>query len=263
MLVPPDRIAFYIGSYPVMKYGITMGAALFVSLLALLFVRKKFFDEFSEDTVLDLSFYVILGGIIGARLWYVLLNIGYYSAHINEIILVNHGGISIHGAILGGIITGFIYVRHHQLSFLKLADMYSLVIPLGQAIGRWGNFFNSEAFGKPCDLFWKMYISPRYRPAEYKNAEYFHPTFLYESIADLFIFFVLYFIFKDKFQNNNGLLFFSYLIMYSIVRIVIEFIRIDSVLNIGNIPVAAVVSLFIIIFSSFAVFYLCKIKSNV
>lgn len=263
MLVPPDRIAFYIGSYPVMKYGITMGAALFVSLLALLFVRKKFFDEFSEDTVLDLSFYVILGGIIGARLWYVLLNIGYYSAHISEIILVNHGGISIHGAILGGIITGFIYVRHHHLSFLKLADMYSLVIPLGQAIGRWGNFFNSEAFGKPCDLFWKMYISPGYRPVEYKNTEYFHPAFLYECIADLFIFFVLYFIFKDKFQNNNGLLFFSYLIMYSIVRIVIEFIRIDSVLNIGNIPVAAVVSLFIIIFSSFAVFYLCKIKSNV
>ena len=108
MLVPPDRIAFYIGNYPVMKYGITMGIAIFTALYFILLFRKKYFEDISEDTLLDLSFYVIIGGIAGARLWYVLLNFGYYFSHLNEILLVNHGGISIQGAITGGIITGFI-----------------------------------------------------------------------------------------------------------------------------------------------------------
>ena len=139
--------------------------------------------------------------------------------------------------------------------------MYSLVIPIGQAIGRWGNFFNSEAFGKPCNFFWKMYILPQYRPAEYKNEEYFHPTFLYESIADLLIFLILYFALRKKFKECNGLLFCSYLTMYSFIRIFIEFIRTDSVLNIGDIPVAVIVSCVIIIISCLSFFYLYKFKS--
>ena len=260
MLVPPDRVAFYLGNYPVMKYGITLGIAIFICIFVLLAVRQKFYDEFSEDTVLDLSFYIILGGILGARLWYVLLNINYYIAHIGEIIMVNHGGISIHGAIFGGITAGFVYVKYNNLNFLRLADMYSLVIPIGQAVGRWGNFFNSEAFGKPCELFWKMYIAPQYRPLEYKNVQYFHPTFLYESIANVMIFIILFVFLRNKFKDYDGMLFFSYLIMYSFIRIFIEFIRIDSVLNIGNIPVAAVVSAVIIVVSFLSIIYLYKIK---
>lgn len=258
MLVPPDRTAFYLGGYPVMKYGITMGVAIFISVLMLCYFRKKFFEEISEDSLLDLSFYVILGGIAGARLWYILLNADYYFSHLKEIIMVNHGGISIHGAIIGGIATGFVYVKLNKLKFLRLADLYSLVIPIGQAIGRWGNFFNSEAFGKPCLLPWKMYIAPEFRPSEYRSYEYFHPTFLYESIADILIFVILYIFLRKNPENQNGMLFFSYLILYSSVRIFIEFIRIDSVLNIGTIPIAAAVSVIIIIISLISVVLLLK-----
>lgn len=262
MLIPPDRTAFYLGTYPVMKYGITMGLAIGVALFLLCYFRKNFFDEISNDSVIDLSFYVILGGIIGARLWYVLLNADYYLSHLKEIIMVNHGGISIHGALIGGILSGFVYVKYNKLSFLRLADLYSLVIPIGQAIGRWGNFFNSEAFGKPCSLPWKMYVLPQYRPAEYRGYEYFHPTFLYESIADILIFVVLYFFLRKKFEKNRGILFFSYLLLYSVVRILIEFIRIDSVLNIGSIPIAVLVSAIIICVSSVSIFLLLKCNHN-
>ena len=260
MLIPPDRVAFYMGNYPVMKYGITMGFAIGMAVFLLLCFRKNFYHEIEEDSLLDLSFYVVLGGIIGARLWYVILNCSYYFSHLNEIIMVNHGGISIHGAILGGITAGFFYVKVNNLNFFRLADLYSLVIPVGQAIGRWGNFFNSEAFGKPCDLFWKMYISPQYRPLEYKNYEYFHPTFLYECIADLLIFIILYFFLRKKLQNYNGLLFFAYLIMYSVARLFIEFLRVDSVLNIGSVPVAALISILIIIISTSFIIFLVKNK---
>lgn len=258
MLVPPERTAFYLGSYPVMKYGITLGAAIFVSVLLLCYFRKKSFEEISEDSLLDLTFYVILGGIAGARLWYVLLNADYYFSHLKEIIMVNHGGISIHGAIIGGIAAGFIYVKFNKLNFLRLADLYSLVIPIGQAIGRWGNFFNSEAFGKPCILPWKMYIAPEFRPAGYRSYEYFHPTFLYESIADILIFVILCIFLRKIPHLPCGILFFSYLILYSAVRIFIEFIRTDSVLNIGTIPIAVIVSVIIILISLLSLFLLLK-----
>lgn len=262
MLVPPDRTAFYIGNYPVMKYGIAVGTAVFISLILMFYFRKKFFKEISEDTLSDISFYVILGGIFGARLWYILLNADYYFSHLKEMIMINHGGISIHGAIIGGITAGFVYVKFKKLNFLRLADLYSLVIPVGQAIGRWGNFFNSEAFGKPCFLPWKMYIAPNFRPSEYRNYEYFHPTFLYESIADILIFVILCFFLGKNFEKPEGILFFSYLILYSAVRIFIEFIRVDSVLNIGTVPIAVIVSAVIILISFISLILLLKSYHN-
>lgn len=236
-----ERVAFYIGSYPVMKYGITMGFAIAVSVVVLFQIRKKFYSEFDENTVSDLSFWLIVAGIIGARAWYVLLNLGYFSKHISEIIMINHGGISIQGAIEGGIIAGFLYVKKNKLDFLKLADMYAIVLPLGQAIGRWGNFFNSEAFGLPCNYPWKLYIPELNRPIKFLDYEYFHPTFLYESILDFIIFLLLLCFFRQRLENKSGAIFFLYLILYSCVRFVIEFIRTDSVLNIGFMPIAALV----------------------
>lgn len=236
-----ERVAFYIGSYPVMKYGITMGVAIAASIILLFKIRKKLCPDISEDVFADLSFWLILAGVIGARLWYVILNIGYFSKNISEIFMINHGGISIQGAITGGIIAGFIYVKKHNLKFLQLADLYSCVLPIGQAIGRWGNFFNSEAFGRPCNLPWKLFIPIQNRPAGYTDIEYFHPTFLYESILDFCIFLILFFILMKNNKLKSGSVFFLYLILYSLVRFFIEFIRIDSVLNIGFMPVASVV----------------------
>ncbi len=244
MFAAGERVAFYLFGRPVMKYGITMGTAIAVSVFILNRIRKKYYSEvISEENLYDLSFWLIIGGILGARLWYVLLNISYYRFNLDEILAISQGGISIQGAILGGVISGYIYVKKHDLCFLKLADMFALVLPIGQAIGRWGNFFNSEAYGKPCNLFWKLYIAPEYRPEKYFYNEYFHPTFLYESIANIVIFCILYFLLRKKFTNRGGTIFFSYLILYSTVRFFIEFIRIDSVLNIGNIPIAVIVSI--------------------
>lgn len=251
MFLSTERIAFFIGNYPVMKYGLTMGAAIFASFVSLLFFRKRFYPEISEDTLFDLSFWIILFGIIGARVWYVLLNFKYFLSNPLEILMINHGGITIHGALFGGIIAGFIFVKKNNLNFLKSADLYALVIPIGQAIGRWGNFFNSEAFGKPCDLPWKLYISPENRPVEYLDTQFFHPTFLYESIGNLFVFCILYFVLRNKFKDKQGLIFLSYLFLYSILRIAIELIRTDSVLNIFGIPVAIWVCIVIAIISLF------------
>ena len=239
-----ERVAFYLFGRPVMKYGLTMGTAIAVSVFVLGKIRKKYYaDVISDEMLYDLSFWLIIGGILGARLWYVLLNLHYYSNHLGEILAISQGGISIQGAILGGVLMGLIYVKKHHLCFLKIADMFGFVLPLGQAIGRWGNFFNSEAFGRPCDLPWKLYIPQENRPVQYFYDEYFHPTFLYESIANIFIFLILYFVLRKKIGDKSGGIFCCYLILYSVVRFFIEFVRVDSVLNIGTIPVAVVVAM--------------------
>ncbi|MCR5261114.1 MAG: prolipoprotein diacylglyceryl transferase [Candidatus Gastranaerophilales bacterium] len=246
---PVERIAFYIGNYPIMKYGITMGLAIAVSVCLLLFFRKKYYSSFSEDVIVDLSCIVIFAGIVGARLWYVLLNADYFSSNLAETVMIHHGGISIQGAIIGGIIGGYFYTKKKNLNFLKLADLYALVLPIGQAIGRWGNFFNSEAFGRPCDLPWKMFVSPENRPFLYKDFDYFHPAFLYESIVNVLIFVILFFFLRKVFKDKDGCIFFSYLLLYSAARYFIEFIRIDSVLDIFGIPVAVFVCVLFIIVS--------------
>ncbi|MBQ2644064.1 prolipoprotein diacylglyceryl transferase [bacterium] len=258
MFQSSGRVAFYIGQYPVMKYGITMGIAIAVSIFILMKIREKFYSEFSENTILDLTFIVIMAGITGARLWYVILNFQYFSQNLMEIIMINHGGISIQGAIVGGILAGWLYTKKNNLNFLRLADMYSLVIPIGQAIGRWGNFFNSEAFGKPCNLPWKLYIPYENRPIEFIDCQYFHPTFLYESIADICIFLFLFFNIRKYSENKDGFLFFSYLILYSSIRFIIEFIRTDSVLNIGNVPIAVIICVVFIVIGIFGLLKISK-----
>lgn len=259
MFAAGERVAFYLFGRPVMKYGITMGTAIAVSVFVLNKIRKNFYnDVISEDMLFDLSFWLIIGGVLGARIWYVLLNISYYSAHLNEILAISQGGISIQGAIFGGVLTGLVYVKKHDLCFLKIADLYAFVLPIGQSIGRWGNFFNSEAFGKPCDLPWKLYIPQANRPSQYFYNEYFHPTFLYESIANIFVFLILYFILRKKFVNKSGAIFFSYLILYSIVRFFIEFVRVDSVLNIFGIHVAVVVAVIFAVIGGVGLFKIMK-----
>lgn len=243
MFAAGERVAFYLFGLPVMKYGLTMGTAIAVSVVILEKIRKKYYAEVISDEMLyDLSFWLIIGGILGARFWYVILNLHYYSFHLSEILAIRQGGISIHGAILGGIAAGLIYIKKHHLCFWKTADLFAFALPIGQAIGRWGNFFNSEAFGKPCDLPWKLYIPQENRPEQYIENDYFHPAFLYESIANIFIFFILFFVLRKKYSDKQGVIFCSYLILYSFVRFFIEFIRVDSVFNIGVIPIAVVVS---------------------
>ena len=229
-------------------YGVILALAILVGTFVADYAGRRYFG-LKKEAIIELSPYLIFFGIIGARLYYCLLNADFYLRFPTEILAIRHGGISIHGAIFGGLIGLLIYAKRHKQNPIRLCDVSVLGLSLAQAIGRWGNFFNSEAFGKPTELPWKLYIAPQYRPIPYTGYEYFHPAFLYESILDLLIFGILFFIVQrgNSFKEGNICLY--YLILYSIARILVEACRIDSVRYILGIPVAIIVSAGIIFVS--------------
>lgn len=223
-----------------------MAAAIAVGTLVSDYIATKYY-EMKKDSIIDMAPYFIIFGIIGARLYYCLMDLPFYLKFPTEILAIRHGGISIHGAILGGFIGMWIYSKKHNISLKKICDISAVGLSLGQAIGRWGNFFNSEAYGAPTNLPWKLYIAPEYRQVPYLNDEYYHPAFLYESILDFLVFLVLLYLIKRKNNFKEGNIALIYLILYSVVRIIVEICRLDSVRYIFGIPVAIFVSLGIII----------------
>lgn len=246
MFASPSQIICTIFGVNIYFYGVILALAILAGTFISEYVGTKFLG-LQKEVVIDMVPYLIISGIIGARLYYCLLNYDFYLRFPTEIIAIRHGGISIHGAVIGGLIGLLIFAKRRNLSFLKLADISSVGLVFAQAIGRWGNFFNSEAFGYPTELPWKLYIAPQYRPVPYQGYEYFHPAFLYESILDLVIFGALLCLMKSKLTGKEGNLALTYLILYSIVRIIVEKCRIDSVLYIKGIPVAIIVSVIIIL----------------
>jgi phosphatidylglycerol:prolipoprotein diacylglycerol transferase len=141
-------------------YGVILALAIVFGTCLSEYLGVKYFN-LKKDTIIDLAPYLIISGIIGARLYYCCLNHDFYLRFPTEILAIRHGGISIHGAILGGIIGLLIFAKKHKISALKLADTSAIGLVIAQAIGRWGNFFNSEAFGTPTNLPWKLYIAPQ------------------------------------------------------------------------------------------------------
>ena len=227
-------------------YGVIMAVAITIGTLVSNYIGEKKF-LLPKDTIVDLAPYLIVLGILGARFYYCILNYDFYLRFPTEILAIRHGGISIHGAILGGFLGLMIFAKRHHLSVKKLCDVSAIGLVLAQSIGRWGNFFNSEAFGSPTNLPWKLYIAPQYRPIPFTNVEYFHPTFLYESVLDFVIFSLLLFLLKKDFHKKEGNIALLYLILYSIVRIFVETLRIDSVRYVNGIPIAIIVSVGIIL----------------
>lgn len=261
MLSPKSSVLVNIGDFSIHYYGVIMFAAIISALLVIRHIAKKYYKDVDAEVILDILPVIILSAILGARLYYVLMDFEYFSIHLNEIFAVWHGGMSIHGGILGGIIAGAILAKIKKINFLKYADVFSYGIIIGQAIGRFGNWFNCEAFGKPCSIpIIKLFIPKEHRPLGFETVEYFHPTFLYESLWNILVFIILFFVIRKIPQIKDGTIFFSYLILYSVGRFFIEWCRIDSVRNILGIPVAQVVSLLIIIFS--AIFLLCIYKKR-
>ncbi len=248
MFKSPGDVAFQLGNADIHWYGIIMSVSMLCALFMILFLRKKYFKDISVDFICDLSFYVIIFGIIFARLYYVILDFDYFSKNIFVIPAVWNGGISIQGAIIGATLIGWYYCKYENVKFLRVADLFSFGAVIGQIIGRWGNFFNSEAFGLPTNMPWKLFIPYPLRPLEFKQFEYFHPTFLYESLLNIVVLSVLLYLLK-KFGKNrkDGVIFCSYIILYSVVRIIIETFRTDSVLNISIFHVAHIMAFIFII----------------
>ncbi len=195
-------------------------------------------------------FWGVIFAIIFARLYYVSFEWDYFSKNPSEIFKIWHGGIAIHGGVFGAILGVFLYTRKKRsFTFVEALDVIAWLLPLGQAIGRWGNFFNHEAFGYPTSVPWKMFIPESNRPAEFLKFEYFHPTFLYESVWDLMVFFFLWSYLKREYEKPGEIVS-LYFISYSIGRMVVENFRTDS-LYLESIRIAQLVSAILILVGLF------------
>ena len=240
----PGPIMLRLGPIAIRWYGLLIASAVLIGVTLSQYLAKR--RQVDPDLIGDLAIWLVIGAIPCARLYYVAFEWENYANDPGSIIAIWRGGIAIHGAILGGIIAALIFAKIHKVPFWQLADLVAPSLILGQAIGRWGNFFNSEAFGSPTDLPWKLYIPPENRPLAYANSEYFHPTFLYESLWNSLVFILLMVLFfrglKGKPALKLGTIFLVYLAAYSSGRIWIEGLRTDS-LMFGPLRVAQLVSL--------------------
>lgn len=224
----PSPIAFSLGRLDVHWYGLIMAVALFVGYLIVSRLAKR--QGMNRKLVGDTIFYAIIVGLLSARLYHVLGNVPYYVNNPDQILAIWNGGQAIHGALIGGLLVVLFFTKRKKLPFWKFADISSLALILGQALGRWGNYFNQELYGGPTNLPWKLLISPENRLAGYETVVWYHPAFLYESILNLILFVVLYRLFIKQ-RVTDGSIFLLYIIGYSVIRFVMEFIRIDPVLT--------------------------------
>ncbi len=228
-------VAFQIGPLSVRWYGIiiSLGMALGIYLA----YREVKREHQNPDHLLNMLLLLIPSAIIGARLYYVIFQWDFYASNPGKIFAIWEGGLAIHGGVIAGILVVVLYCYFKKLDFFRWADMLAPSLILGQAIGRWGNFANHEAFGPIIEdgSFWSWV------PLQvYADGAYHHPTFLYESLCDLAIFIFLFILIRK--QHRAGTIFAWYLILYSIARFFIEGLRMDS-LMIGGLRTAQIVSL--------------------
>jgi phosphatidylglycerol:prolipoprotein diacylglycerol transferase len=219
-------IAFQLGPIVIRWYGILMATAIVVGLWV--GYRQARREDLPADDIISVGQWSILVGLVGARLYEVVFNWDYYGRFPWKIVAVWEGGLAMHGGLIVGPLFGVWLARRWGLPVLRGLDVVGPSMVLGQAIGRWGNFFNEEAFGRPTDLPWKLYISPEHRPLGYAQFEHFHPTFLYESVWDFAVFLLLIWWLRLRLRPYPGALFFAYIGLYSIGRFVIEALRLDS-----------------------------------
>ena len=222
----PGAIAIQIGPVVVRWYGILMATAIVVGLW--LGHREARKEGLPADDIISTGQWAILAGLVGARLYEVIFNWDYYGRFPSKILAVWEGGLAMHGGLIVGPLVGAFLAWKWKLPILRGLDIAAPSMVLGQAIGRWGNFFNEEAFGAPTNLPWKLYISPAHRPLGFARFDFFHPTFLYESLWDLAVFIVLVAALRQRFRSQPGALFFAYVGLYSVGRFLIEAVRLDS-----------------------------------
>ena len=240
-----DPIAFHLGPLTIRWYGIIMATAF--ALGSLLAYWRASRNQMDPDHIIGIITVIIPSAIIGARLYYVAFTWSEYQDNPLSALAIWQGGLAIHGGIIGGVIAGLWYVHKYKLSPWNMSDILAPSLILGQAIGRWGNFINQEAHGRAVS---ETYIS--YFPAFIKNqmfiyGQYFHPTFLYESVWDFGVFLLLMtYWHRRKMPGEVALL---YLIFYSLGRFFIEGLRTDS-LMLGPIRVAQLVSLILILITT-------------
>ncbi|MFR7984956.1 MAG: prolipoprotein diacylglyceryl transferase [Clostridia bacterium] len=239
----PNPVAFTVFGIEVRWYGVLI--ALGMVLATLLTYKRAPHHGLEPDRVLDFILICIPVGIIGARLYYVVFNWSMYEGDFLKIINLRLGGLAIHGGLIFGIAAAVILCAVWKIRPLNVMDLAVPGVALAQAIGRWGNYFNSEAHGGPTDLPWAVMV----------NGQTYHPTFLYESIWCFLLF--LFLIYMDNHRRFEGQIFLLYGILYSVERFFVEALRTDSLL-IGPFKQAQVLSLSVIIVFTIAYVILYK-----
>jgi phosphatidylglycerol:prolipoprotein diacylglycerol transferase len=250
---PLNPVAFKIGPLAVHWYGIIIGIGIAIALF--LAMREGEKHQLDKEVFPDLLIWAIPISILSARAYYVIFQWDYYAQNPGDIIKIWEGGIAIHGALIGAVATGIVFARSRGLSFWKLADIAAPSIILAQAIGRWGNFMNQEAYGEEVS---RKFLEGLYLPQwiidqMYIKGAYHHPTFLYESIWNLAGFVLL--ILLRKASLRRGELFLSYVIWYSAGRFFIEGMRTDSLMLTDSLRMAQVISLVLIAAAAILIIY--------
>ena len=247
--------AFSVGSLEIACYGIVLAAAMVTGLLLVMKVADRTGQR--GDDYFDLGMIAIVVSVVCARIYYVVFSWNYYSSHLGEIINIREGGLAIYGGVIGGAVTTALFCKIRKIKFLKTADTAILGLVWGQALGRWGNFFNREAFGGYTDNLFAMQLPvsdvrsgeitaemwekvKRIGGTEYIQV---HPTFLYESMWNIGVLLILLFLtFRVK-RKYDGMVFLNYLLLYGIGRFWIEGLRTDQLLLPGTqIPVSQLLS---------------------
>jgi len=247
----PGPELFQLGPFSLRWYGLLIAISVLIGLnLSGELARKK---GLKKNLINDLLPILVLASVIGARIYYVAFEWRNYTGKnfwssinflnlnipIPSAIEIWGGGIAIHGALLMGTLSIIFFCRWRKEPFWDVIDVLVPSVVLGQAIGRWGNFFNNEAFGIPTSLPWKLFIPYGFRPEIFSTQDYFHPTFLYESVWNIFVFGILIFLFRKANKREitlpSGSLSCLYLITYSLGRLWIEALRTDP-LCLGGVP---------------------------
>lgn len=237
-MTAPNPVAFTLFGIEVRWYGILIAAAFLIGML--IAVKRAPKAGATSEDILDFFICLLPAVVIGARLYYVVFEWDYYSDHLSEIIMTWHGGLAIHGGIIAGILVGIVFCKVKKLHFFSLADCLIPALPLGQAIGRWGNFFNQEAHGTVTSLPWAIMVND-----PVMGLVKVHPTFLYESIWNLLVF-AFIFVYEKYIKETDGELLFLYFGLYSIGRFFIEGLRTDS-LMFFNLRIAQIISLILMV----------------
>ena len=232
-----NKIAFSIFGIDIAWYAVIITFGIIVAMV--ISRRNAKMLNLDIETFMDSFFYIIIFGIIGARIYYVVFNFDIYKDDLISILNLRQGGIAIYGAVLFGALALYIYTRIRKQNFLDYADCIVPGLVLAQAIGRFGNFVNQEAYGYETNSLFAMRILV---DGQYINV---HPTFLYESAASIFIF-ILVIIFFNRYRKNSGEVAYLYIIFYGIARVIIEGMRTDS-LYIGSFRISQIVSIILII----------------
>lgn len=234
-----------IGPVEIRYYGLMYVIAIITGYVLFQREVKRKNLALNRDEILSYAFRIVVGGLLGARIYYVLFTWkDYYASHPLEIFAIWHGGLAIHGGIIGGALAAYIFARVKQLNYLELVDMTAPLLALGQAFGRFGNFMNGDAYGIPTRLPWGVVFPPGTAAGDEFPGQPLHPVMLYELGLNLISFFILWKLRKGN--HRKGFIFLLYLLNYGVIRFFVSFFRADS-LMMGRVRAAHVISAFFIV----------------